>query len=126
MSKRNLTGQDADLETSLAEYGLAWETKENEMRFYYGIERLIDTGKNTSEFYFSGFDWSLLPLDVDVYKEYDWVEFDQVLSFVGMSKSDWDKQPLEQKVSDLLDYYGFENVFGSSYGIIFTLEELLT
>ena len=126
---RNLTGQDVDLETSLAEYGLAWQRNEdeNEIRFYYGIELKLDPDYNQE--YFSGFDWAWLKLDVDIYSEYDWINSEDWFSLLitnGMTKEYFDSLPLEQKVATLLNYYGPENIFGSSYyGSIFTLQELL-
>jgi hypothetical protein len=40
-----------------------------------------------------------------------------------MDAEQWNAQPLTSKVSDLLSFYGFENVFGSSYWEGFEIKE---
>jgi hypothetical protein len=42
---------------------------------------------------------------------------------MGSIKEDWDALPLPQKIYDLVSYYGFENIFGSSYWEGFQIEE---
>lgn len=110
-----LTGNDASLETSLKEYGLAWiENKvTSKVLFYYGIR--MDKEE------YVRFDFSELDLDVNVETEWNWAcgqgetPFAELMSFVGMTYAEWSKGSITQKVTDLLSYYGFENVFGSSY-----------
>ena len=105
-----LEGGDADIETSLVEYGLAWIIGEGETLFYYGIG-LEDTGEPL----YNKFDFCTINNDIDVVQEYDWANFADILSFVGMDMDNWLTMPLTQKISDLLSYYGYENIFGSSY-----------
>ena len=105
----NIEGPDADIETSLFEYGLAWILSNDgkEYRFWSGIRH--------DGSYYDRFDWGDLNADLDVYKEFDWANFDSVLSFVGLTKDEWDEMDLPYKISDLVSYYGRENVFGECY-----------
>ena len=104
-------GIDASLETSLFEYGLIWakgiEGHENDYHFIYGVG-------NDGESYTS-FDWGDIAVDTNPTEEWNFVDWDEVGSFVGMSEEDLLKQPLPQLVFDLISYYGFENIMGSSY-----------
>ena len=113
-----LTGSDVSLEISLCEYGLAWRFTDEDVVFYYAIEY--------SDGQCSGFDWCSFPKDMDVAKEFDCLELESVSQFVGLPYGEWLDMPLERKIEDLVSYYGYEEVFGTSYhGVIFTAEELL-
>ena len=105
----NIEGPDADIKTSLFEYGLAWILSDDkkEFRFWSGIRH---NGEN-----FDRFDWSDFSADLDVYNEFDWANFEDVWSFVGMTKDEWDELSLPSKISDLISYYGQENVCESCY-----------
>ena len=105
-----IEGGDADIETSLVEYGLAWIIGEKETLFYYGIGL-----ENVDEPLYNRFDFCTIDNDIDIVQEYDWANFKDVLSFVGMDMDNWLAMPLTQKISDLLSYYGYESIFGSSY-----------
>ena len=111
-----LEGPDADIEISLKDYGIAWEIGETDTRFYYGIAY-------DGEEYIT-FDWADLENDLDVLKEYDWVEFEEIMSFVGMELTEWEKTPLVYKIRDLMGYYGTENIFGSTYTDPMTYKEI--
>jgi len=102
-----LIGMDADLETSLKEYGLAWIKTDTETLFYYGIGMDADINEYTR------FDFAVLPNDFSIKAEYDWIDdWDDINSYIGM---DIDECYLPQQISVLLSYYGYENIFGSSY-----------
>lgn len=103
---KNLTGVDVNIEISLKEYGFAWEIKEDEIVFWYGI-RYNDTG-------YTLFDWASFENNLDVELEFDWANFDDVAEFVGETLEDWRLIPLVNKIHDLSEYYGFENMFGGS------------
>ena len=107
-----LQGTDADIETSLQEYGIAWIEGEQETLFYYGIG-LTNTEQ---EMIYDRFDFCTISNDIDVMEEYDWADFNSVLSFVGAELDVWLGDPLVNRICDLLSYYGYENIFGSSYG----------
>ena len=111
-----LEGPDIDIEISLKEYGIAWEIGEKETRFYYG------TKHNGGEY--TGFDWADLKNNVDFDIEFDWVDLLEVANFVGELLPDWHKLPMDMKIEDLISYYGYENIFGSSYTEPMAYEEV--
>jgi hypothetical protein len=98
--QKQYTGIDIDIQISLHEYNLIWKIKDKDYFFIYKI------GKK--------YDLSYLPIDTDIY-EYNWVNWNQFLNFVGMNKKDFDKLELPIKIFDLIAYYGFENIFGTCY-----------
>lgn len=108
-------GTDADLATSLFEYGMAWKEDDKQIEFIYGI------GFNDEDY--NRFDRCSFALDLDVRKEFDWADFEEVESFTGLTSKQFDALPLPQKIYDLVSYYGFENIFGSSYWEGFRIEE---
>jgi hypothetical protein len=61
------------------------------------------------------FDHSWILGSADFFCEYDWADFEKVADYVGMSLLDWHEMPTMRKIVDLFYYYGYENVFGSSY-----------
>lgn len=108
----NYTGIDASLEVSLYEYGLIWikgaEGHEEDFHFIYGVN-----GNEKGEY--NRFDWADVPIDVNPESEWDFVKWEKVSKFVGMSKDEFLKQSIPYIVFDLIAYYGSENIFGSSY-----------
>lgn len=106
-----LEGMDDNIETSLKEYGLAWIEAEDEYLFYYGIEY--------GEEGWERFDCCSLQKDLDFKDEYLFVDWDSINSFIGMS---FDDMTFPQKISDLLSYYGYQNIFGETYyqGLTYT------
>lgn len=52
-----------------------------------------------------------------------WFDKDGFLSYLGMFESDWLALDFVFKLSDLLSYYGYENIFGNSYGSFFEADE---
>lgn len=114
---KNLSGSDASIEISLKEYGLAWEVKESKTMFYYGI--------TYSDGEYTHFDWASLENDVDFNEEFEWADLLKVAKYTGQSLPDWQQTPLTEKIQDLLGYYGYENVFGSSYTEGQTYEEII-
>lgn len=117
MKHNKLEGIDFSIEISLKEYGFAWIKREKDYIFYYGISY------NDGEFDF--FDCASIPVDLDILKEYDWIELERVLNFVGMQKEDWLNMCLPNQIFDLRNYYGYEEVFGSSYHHGLTFEEVI-
>ena len=105
---RSYQGCDASLEESLFCYGLIWKQVGKDYKFIYGIG--IDDSSD-----YNLFDYATMPIDTNIKKEYDWADFDAILSFVGMTETEWLAMPLPQQMSDLMAYYGYENIFGSSY-----------
>ena len=115
LEQNGYIGTDACLATSLFEYGLAWKEDDNQIEFIYGI------GLEETEY--NRFDRCTFDLDLDIKEEFDWADFSEVESFTGMTSTEWDDLPLPFKINDLVKYYGFENVFGSSYWEGFEIQE---
>ena len=115
LKQKGYSGTDACLAISLFEYGSAWKEDDKQIEFIYGIS--LD-GSNYNRFDRCSFD-----LDLDVRKEFDWADFNEVESFVGLTSEKFDELSLSQKIYDLVSYYGFENVFGSTYCEGFEIKE---
>lgn len=113
----DLTGPDVSIEISLKEYGIAWEIKETETRFYYG------TGHDGAEYIH--FDRADLENNLDVQEEYGWADLKAVCQFVGIDLEEWKTMPLTGKIQDLYSYHGAENVFGTSYTEPITYKEII-
>ena len=107
------TGPDASLDISLFEYGLAYKVTDKEILFIYGTQYGYDE--------YTRFDRCTIDTDINIAEEYDWADLKAVHASHGYSAKDWNALPLEQKITDLLRYYGYENVFGSSYWEGFTI-----
>lgn len=104
-------GTDASLEESVFSYNFAW--RELEAPDKYGddhifLYRLTDRDG-------CRFDRVSMASSLDLRKEYDWVNWPSFLSTVGLSSEEWDALPYAQRVYDLVNVYGYENIFGSSY-----------
>lgn len=122
LEQHGYSGIDACLTTSLFEYGMAWKEDDKQIEFIYGIGIGEEAGLSTFGAY-NRFDRCSFALDLDVYEEFDWACFEEVHLCMGSIKEDWDALPLPQKIYDLVSYYGFENIFGSSYWEGFQIEE---
>jgi len=109
-SYKHLAGVDATLDIALEEYGLAWfdDPDSDEIEFFYGI-RTDESGN------YVAFDNGSLKRDVDPKKEWNWVDdWGGVASFAGMSVEDFLSQDIKHLVSTMLQYYGYQNVFGET------------
>ena len=113
LEKAGFTGPDASLDESLFEYGIAYKVTDDEILFIYGTQYGYDE--------YIRFDRCTINTDIDIAKEYDWADLKAVQSVNGYSTKDWNTLPLEQKITDLLRYYGYDNLFGSSYWEGFTI-----
>lgn len=104
MQSQGFRGMDASLRISLFEYNLAWlELPTNETLFVYSIG------------HHGRFDRCKLRNDLDARKEWNWVEWPEILAYTGLTEKDFFARPLQCVVYDLMNYYGYENVFGTSY-----------
>ena len=107
LEKEGFEGVDKGLEISLFEYSLAWKVLEesNEILFIYKIPN-------------GNFDRCTFTLGTDVKKEFNWMkekEWKSFLGFLGLDQEDFDGMPLAWKIKDLVSFYGYENIFGTSY-----------
>lgn len=103
--KEGFEGLDCNLETSLFEYGLMWKEDKDEIRFVYGIKN--------SEKGFELFDHSTISKNINPRTEWNWVDWDAIEKFTNTKLEDYGL--LVHLVSDLLAYYGYEEIFGSCY-----------
>lgn len=106
--KQGFKGIDAGLNISLFDYGLIWgkdkQCKEDEYIFIYKhpiIENRFDYGYMTKKDFVNDF----------------WFEdenIQKIETFTGLTKAEL-MESFPASVYDILNYYGPENVFGSSY-----------
>jgi hypothetical protein len=113
LKKAGFTGPDASLDVSLFEYGIAYKVTDDEILFIYGTQYGYDE--------YIRFDRCPINTDINIAKVYYWADLKAVQSSNGYSTKDWNTLPLEQKITDLLRYYGYDNLFGSSYWEGFTI-----
>lgn len=113
-----LEGTDASLDTSLCEYGFAWMEREEDFHFVYGIE-------NNDEGVYIRFKTAQIEKGIDIHDHFSWVNWGDLRAFSGINESDL---LLPQLISDLLSYYGSQNVFGDDdyYYSGLTYEEVLS
>jgi hypothetical protein len=116
LKAQGFKGPDASLAESLFELGFAWrELPTGQLLCIYQI-------RGSSEQ--SRFDRAELELNLDVQREWNWVNWPSLLSYVGMEESEWLALPLPVKISDLFSYYGSEEIFGTSYWEGFSISPL--
>lgn len=103
------SGIDKSNEISLYEYGLLCKVTDNNIHCYYG------TGSDESGNYnkFDCIDTS--EEDINSIISDDWFHLDDILSFVGMTEEQFMNEEPINKIHDMLQYYGYENIFGSCY-----------
>ena len=107
--ENSFEGQDVSIDISLKEYGIAWQVLGSKTKFIYGTRWDGKLGE------FIEFDHCFFDSDVDVFSEFNWVDFNDIYSFTGLSAEDWNNLPLPYKICDLHSYHGTENIFGISY-----------
>lgn len=106
-------GQDASLEISLFEYGLLCKQlperdyEDEYFCLYKFTDEVYDTGHITEK-QVNGY-----ILGTEFPKPEDIASF---LSYVGMAANEWIEESLVNKISDLLRYWGTENIMGGTYG----------
>ena len=99
-------GFDNSLETSLFEYGFIFSRtdplSEGDLRIWFKI--VGDT-----------FDWADFKQDLDFWGEFSWANKKNLLSYLGMDEESFNNETLESKIYSLVNYYGYENVYGTGY-----------
>lgn len=110
-------GTDVNLETSLMEYGLlvSKETDKDSQHaclYKHAYDGTFDVGYLSEN-------------EINTFLHESWFNKESFLSYVGQTECDWINMMFVNKVSDLLSYYGYENIFGSSYGDVFSTEEAI-
>ena len=104
-----LVGIDVDLEISLKEYGIAWIEEEKKVLFYYGISAAEN---ECGESEFDRFDFCSFNKDMDIKKEFDWAKWKAINCYIG---GDIMTYGFPEQIQTLNKYYGYENIFGSTY-----------
>lgn len=106
LRKQGFEGPDANLAICLAEYGIAWR----EMKRH-------DANGDSFLFVYSigcgRFDRCGFKRGIDPEKEWDWVNFDDLAKFNGMSKQSLLELPFTAIVLAIHNHLGYENTFGS-------------
>ena len=109
-------GSDACLETSLFEYGLIWLKGEKETLFIYG-QGVKDN--DCGDVDYCNFERCTIENDADISQDYDWCDWSEVLQ--GDNIDNFKEMPISNQIQALMTAYGFENIFGSSYGYSFDI-----
>ena len=107
---RGFTGVDGNIKISLQDYGIAWKKiKAREYKFIYAIA-WNNNGESTR------YDCAFIRKEdiIELMNE-SWVDKKAVSSFIGYDMATINPEAYPMLVSDLVTYYGFENVFGPSY-----------
>jgi len=105
-------GIDADIETSLEEYG-AVATQPEDRDYpdeWFVIYKISDDAYNTG--------WIRESELNKIIAGKEWLDDDEIRSFLdtqGMSKKEWLSLPFITKLTDMIGYFGHENFFGSDY-----------
>lgn len=97
-------GPDADLETSLFEYGLIWLHIDRSWRFYFPVTHGAE----------GMFDWGEFDDDTDIIEEFNGIEWLEFFDSRGCDEETFREMPLPQQVYELFSHYGAETVFGPS------------
>ena len=107
LEKLGFYGIDACLATSLCEYGVIIRKKDETFEFIYVVEWLeCDIPLR----------FNLVKMDEEeVNSILSWIDSDRVISFAGQTEAEWFKSNVINRVHDLLMYYGYPDIFGSSY-----------
>jgi len=104
------SGIDFSNEISLYEYGLLCKKQYNN-----DIHCIIGAGVDESGNYNKFCSSSITEEDIEIITNESWFNKELFLSFVGMTSSDWNNSGYINKISDMISYYGLENIFGSPY-----------
>ena len=112
-------GTDASLAISVFDYNFSWRELEEPDEYgdvFLFIYRITDRPALC-------FDRLSMRSTVDLRKEYNWVDWSSFLSTIGIDHEGWDAQPFPIRIYDLFNYYGYENIFGSSHWEGFTIKK---
>ena len=110
----NYNGIDVSNEISLYEYGLLVSKTvdtDNQYHVVFGVS--VDDSGN-----YDAFDtgWvSESEIDQLLTDKNTWVEVDKFVSYIDISLQEWLDLSIVNKLSDLIQYYGCENILGSCY-----------
>ena len=120
-----LEGMDVNIEISLKEYGLAWIVSEKETLFYYGLKYDELDKEDFEDYGYIRFDFCSLKNNIDVKKEYEWVNWENLFESHGIEEEDFNQLPLPFKIENLVSHYGRNEIFGESYWEGLKYEEIV-
>jgi hypothetical protein len=110
LKKQGFEGCDISLEISLFEYGLVCKKHpDGDIQCWYGLG--ADNSYNYNKFD-SG---HITEKEIKNTLNESWFDKKSFLSFVGCTEEEWLVRWCGNKISDLIEYYGYENIFGSCY-----------
>lgn len=115
ITTKKFIGVDVNLETSLFECGLLVKQNpdiDGDYACVYAIQDKFDIGYISEE-------------SVNIFLNLSWFNKESFLLYCGLKEDEWISLSFVNKLSDLLNYYGYENIFGSSYGDLYTDEEVI-
>lgn len=111
---RGWNGPDCSPEISLLEYGMLWRYDKRTKEYVF-----VHTCSHGQ-----GFTLSRYKADIDVYKEFGWVDdWTTMLHQYGIEQDEFDKLDLPSKIYMLVGYWGTENIFGTDYYIGFYVSD---
>ena len=110
IKSEGLQGVDVSKEITLKEYGFGYHVlpKKGIYRFYIGDLDSIKRDKEVGH-EFTWFECIELPLEVDIEVEFDFINVQDVSSFVGLSRAEWLEAEAPSKLYDAISYYGYDN-----------------
>ena len=91
LEAQGFTGSDADLATSLFEYGLACRNLPDGQTLFVHRHSSRD----------DRFERSTFDTDTDCKLEFGWVNWQDIYRFTGLTETEWQDMPLPAKLSDL-------------------------
>ena len=111
MNNQNFSGVDANLKTSLFEYGFIARPHTED----YDDEFFVVYKKRDNVFDTAYIQESFLNNLIDGKEWADNEDIASFLSYVDSTKEEWAKAEFSHKLAECLSYWGRENIFGSSY-----------
>jgi len=111
LEQEGYQGPDANLATSLYDYGLAWkELSQGNYKFIYGVGYSLEEEGEYEEG-FNTFDWcDMNQKDWESMLQESWFHLDKVQEFAGTTEL---RFPYD--IDAVVSYYGGDNVFSTSY-----------
>jgi len=117
LDKEGYKGIDASVEISLFEYGIAIKEIGESYNIIYGI--------NQNDKRFNKFDQIFMKKDDinNFINNNDWIKKDEFFSYTGITEKNYQSLDILNKIYDLFQYYGAENIFGCNYDLGFEIDE---
>lgn len=106
---RGFVGIDADLITSLFDYGLIWKQYKRTHKGFLKGEYIFVFPVYNRDGVVVGIDWSsLLPRPLE--DLFSWIDISDVAHYIGLTKDEFLSNPFHNQIYSLISYYGVENI----------------